>query len=195
MAIAAAVVAVLAVAAVIASTFGGEDTITPGVEQTRPVAVAGDALPAFGADPDPAIGLAAPTLTGESFDGRPVSIAPSAGPMAIWFVAHWCPHCQAEVPRIVDLAEQGRLPDGVEIAAVSTAVDETGPNYPPSAWFDREAWPFPVMADDAEGTAAAAYGLQGFPFLVLVDADGIVTLRTSGELGDDGIVAALESLT
>ena len=52
------------------------------------------------------------------------------------------------------------------------------------------------MADDAEGTAAAAYGLQGFPFLVLVDADGNVTMRTSGELGDDGIVAALEgSLT
>ena len=63
--------------------------------------------------------------------------------MAIWFVAHWCPHCQAEVPRIVALAEQGRLPEGVDVAAVSTAVDATAPNYPPSAWLDRVGWPFP----------------------------------------------------
>jgi len=195
LAIAAAVVAALAVAAVAASAFGGKDAIAPDEAQRGPVTVTGEALPTFGADPDPAIGLEAPALTGQSFDGLPVSITPDDGPMAIWFVAHWCPHCQAEVPRIVELAEQGLLPNGVDIAAVSTAVDETGPNYPPSAWLDREAWPFPVMADDADGTAAAAYGLQGFPFLVLVDADGTVTLRTSGELGDDGIIAALESLT
>jgi len=193
--IAAAVVAVLAVAAVTSSAFGDKDAIGPGEEQQGTVTVTGEALPTLGADPDPAIGLAAPELTGQSFDGTPVSIAPGSGPMAIWFVAHWCPHCQAEVPRIVALAEQSRLPDGVDISAVSTAVDETAPNYPPSAWLDREAWPFPVMADDTDGTAAAAYGLQGFPFLVLVDADGNVMLRTSGELGDDGIVAALESLT
>jgi len=195
LAIAAAVVAVLAIAAVTASAFGGKDPVAPADAQRGTVAVTGDALPTFGADPDPAIGLAAPALTGQSFDGTRVSIAPGNGPMAIWFVAHWCPHCQAEVPRIVALAEQGRLPAGIDVAAVSTAVDETGPNYPPSSWLDREAWPFPVMADDADGTAAAAYGLQGFPFLVLVDADGTVTMRTSGELGDDGIVAALESLT
>lgn len=195
LAIAGAVVAVLAIAAMAASALGGEDAATSGVEQTHPVTVTGEALPTFGADPDPAVGLPAPSLTGEGFDGAPVSITPGEGPMAIWFVAHWCPHCQAEIPRIVALAEQGRLPEGVDVAAVSTAVDATAPNYPPSAWLDRVGWPFPVMADDPEGTAATAYGLQGFPFLVLVDAEGNVTMRTSGELGDDGIVAALGALT
>ena len=193
--IAAGVVAAIAIIAIVVSTLGGEETTEPGVSQTRPVTVTGEPLPVFGAEPDPAVGMAAPALAGETFDGLPVSITPGEGPMAIWFVAHWCPHCQAEVPRIVALADQGALPEGVEIAAVSTGVDPAAPNYPPSAWLETEGWPFPVMADDEEGTAASAYGLAGFPFLVLIDAEGNVSVRTSGELGDDGIVAALDSLT
>lgn len=114
--------------------------------------------------------------------------------MAIWFVAHWCSHCRAEVPRIVGLAEQGELPTGVAISAVSTAVDAGAPNYPPSAWLKDERWPFPVLADDAAGAAAAAYGVEGFPFLVLLDADGNVAGRISGEIGDAGIVAAIEGV-
>ncbi len=192
--IAVAAVAAVAIAAIVVSALGGEESTDPRVSQTRPVTVAGEPLPAFGAEPDPAVGMAAPGLEGETFDGSPISITPGQGPMAIWFVAHWCPHCQAEVPRIVALAEQGKLPDGVQIAAVSTGEDPAGPNYPPSAWLEVEGWPFPVLADDENGTAATAYGLGGFPFLVLVDADGNVTARASGELGDDGIVAALNSL-
>jgi cytochrome c biogenesis protein CcmG, thiol:disulfide interchange protein DsbE len=191
---AAAIVAAIAVVAVVINALGGEDTTEPGVVQTRPVTVTGEALPAFGPDPDPAVGMTAPSLAGEAFDGSPVSITPGDGPMAVWFVAHWCPHCQAEVPRIVALADQGKLPEGVDVTAVSTSVDPAAPNYPPSTWLEDQGWPFPVMADDESGTAASAYGLQGFPFLVLVDADGNVVSRSSGELGDDGIIAALESI-
>lgn len=192
--IAVALIAAVAIAAVVINALGGEEPTDAGVSQTQPVTVTGEPLPVFGAEPDPAVGMAAPSLAGETFDGSPISITPGQGPMAIWFLAHWCPHCQAEVPRIVALAQQGELPEGVLITAVSTGVDPAAPNYPPSAWLDAEGWPFPVMADDENGTAATAYGLQGFPFLVLVDADGNVMARSSGELGDDGIVAALNSL-
>ena len=192
--IAVAAVAAVAITAIVVSALGGEEATDPGVSQAGSVTVTGEPLPAFGSEPDPAVGMAAPGLAGETFDGSPISITPGQGSMAIWFVAHWCPHCQAEVPRIVALAQQGKLPDGVQIAAVSTGVDPAGPNYPPSAWLEVEGWPFPVLADDENGTAATAYGLGGFPFLVLVDEDGNVTARSSGELGDDGIVAALNSL-
>jgi hypothetical protein len=94
------------------------------------------------------------------------------------------------MPRIVTLAEQGALPDDGTVVGVSTGVDATAPNYPPSTWLEEEGWPFPVLADDEAGSAASAYGLNGFPFLVLIDADGRVSARYSGELGDQAIVAA-----
>lgn len=191
LAIAAGAVLLVAVIAVLASSLGGNESVETGVTQSRSVVANGDALPTLEGEADPAIGMAAPSLTGQSFDGSPVSISPGDGPTAIWFLAHWCPHCQAEVPRIVTLAEQGALPDDVTVVGVSTGVDATAPNYPPSTWLEEEGWPFPVLADDEAGSAASAYGLNGFPFLVLIDADGRVSARYSGELGDQAIVAAL----
>ena len=45
-----------------------------------------------------------------------------------------------------------------------------------------EAWAAEQLYDDEAGTAAAAYGLSGFPFLVFVDADGQVVRRLSDVL-------------
>jgi hypothetical protein len=40
-----------------------------------------------------------------------------------------------------------------------------------------------VLVDAERGTAAAAYGLESFPYFVALDAAGKVTGRASGELG------------
>ena len=64
--------------------------------------------------------------------------------------------------------------DGIDVTAVATGTNADAANYPPSAWLKREDWPFPVMADSADGTAANAYGLSAYPYFVLVDADGKV---------------------
>ena len=189
------VVVALAAIAVLSTALGGEDGAADGARQTRSVRVEGDALPPLpGQGPDPAVGATAPTLSGSSFNGDPVEVPGTLGgaPQAIWFLAHWCPHCQAEVPAIVRLANAGSIPDGIDVVAVSTSVDESAPNYPPSAWLEREGWRYPVLVDDAQGTAARAYGVEGFPFLVVVDADGTVLVRTSGELGELGIVSLLD---
>jgi thiol-disulfide isomerase/thioredoxin len=191
----ATVVAALAVVAV-ATSLRGTDRTEAG-DQTRPVSVAEAALPAFaGSGDDLAIGMPAPTLTGRSFDGAPVTIDPGStgSPTAIWFVAHWCPHCQAEVPRIVSLAEGGQIPDGIDVYAVSTSTNPSAPNYPPSAWLADARWPFPVLADDGPGSAGAAYGLGSFPFLVVTDGDGNVIGRHEGELGEAGISQMLGRL-
>ncbi|HEX2047960.1 MAG TPA: TlpA disulfide reductase family protein [Acidimicrobiales bacterium] len=109
-----------------------------------------------------------------------MEIARDGKPKLVMFLAHWCPHCQAEVPVLVDWASAGQ-PQGVDLVAVSTAVDRARPDYPPSAWLEREGWTIPTVADDADGTAAAAFGLTGYPYFVAVTGDGKVAARASGE--------------
>jgi thiol-disulfide isomerase/thioredoxin len=110
----------------------------------------------------------------------------TGSPYAVIFLAHWCPHCQAEVPRLVALSKNGQI-EGVDVTGVATATSDQNPNYPPSEWLTGEDWPFPVMVDTASGTAANAYGLTGYPYMVFVDAEGKVVGRTSGEVGEEDL--------
>jgi len=195
-----ALVVVLVIAAVVVALGGGDDetgTLAAGDQAYGPVTATGTALVTYDdqADTDPAVGQPAPKLVGESPSGDPVTIDPADGPMVVMFLAHWCPHCQAEVPRIVDLAGGSDEIDGVPFAAVLTGTKPEAPNFPPSAWLEREDWPAPAMVDTEPETEAelsvafTAYGVAGFPFLVAIDADGNVAARSSGELGEDGLRA------
>lgn len=179
----AGVVLVALVVAVIASRGGSDDeATTDGLQQIQAVTVSGTALPTLPeSGADPALGTVAPTLTGKSFDGSAVDITPGGTGKLVLFVAHWCPHCQREVPLLVDHLKGTDLPDGVELLTVSTSVNEASPNFPPSSWLDDEGWKYPVLADDADGSAAKAYGLPGFPYIVALDTHGKVVGRLSGE--------------
>lgn len=187
-----AVVALAAILAIVASdSDSGSKKTAAGIEQTRSVTVAGTPLAplsdAGGADP--AIGAIAPSLSGQSFDGTAVSYTPGT-PTLLVFLAHWCPHCRAEVPVLVQWQAGGKAPAGLDVIGVSTGVDKTLPNYPPSNWLEGESFPWPVLADSATSNAANAMGLTGFPYFVLVDASGAVLARASGELTP----AALDAL-
>jgi hypothetical protein len=83
----------------------------------------------------------------------------------------------------------------VEIYAVATATTESRPNYPASAWIANEKFAPQVLLDDEQGTAASAYGLTGFPYLVMMDKDGKVTNRASGELPIDQFGSLVENLS
>jgi cytochrome c biogenesis protein CcmG, thiol:disulfide interchange protein DsbE len=181
----AGLVVILAAIAFFATRDDSADSATnagEGIQQVRTVTVEGQPLAEL--DPqgqDPAAGQNAPTLEGSSFDGSAVSVRPGSQPKLVIFVAHWCPHCQREVPRIVSWLESGP-PEGLDMVVVATATDPNRPNYPPSEWLDEEGLDLPVMADDANGTAARAYGLSGYPYFVLLDANNRVIARDGGEL-------------
>jgi cytochrome c biogenesis protein CcmG, thiol:disulfide interchange protein DsbE len=189
-----AVVVLLGIVAIVVSRGGGTDLEAEGILQSRDVEVAGDPLVRFDAAvvPDPAVGEPAPELAGASFDGSEVAIADDGRPKAILFVAHWCPHCQREVPIVQGWVDEGNAPDNVDIYAVSTGVDRSSPNYPPSAWLEGEGWSNPVLADD--GSAAEAFGLTSYPYWVFVDATGTVAHRQAGALTEDQIDAAIRLL-
>jgi cytochrome c biogenesis protein CcmG, thiol:disulfide interchange protein DsbE len=183
--------------AVVLSAGGGSSSsgggVKPGQVEIAPVAVSGTPLPTL-TDPtnDPAVGKTAPTLTGVTFNRSPVTIGNTGQAHVVIFVAHWCPHCQAEVPRIVSLAKAGQVP--VPIVTVATGTDSSAPNYPPSAWLAREGWPYPVLVDSKTETAATAYGLPGYPFLVFVNAQGQVVGRLSGEIAPSDLTKLFSAL-
>jgi len=119
---------------------------------------------------------------GVDLDAHRLRIGDDGKPKAIIFLAHWCPHCQREVPLIQAWLDRGGGPEDVDLYSVATAIDPARPNYPPGAWLEREGWSVPVLVDDAHDTAATAYGLTGYPFFVFVDARGDVVARAAGEL-------------
>jgi hypothetical protein len=84
--------------------------------------------------------------------------------------------------------------EGVQVSAVATATNAQADNYPPSAWLKGEKWTFPVLADSPTGTAAQAYGLTSYPYFVLVNADGTVAGRGTGELPEDQLKANIKAL-
>jgi cytochrome c biogenesis protein CcmG, thiol:disulfide interchange protein DsbE len=195
--IGAAIVAVLALIAVVATkdsskTSSATTDATPAIEIGAVDIVGGPVAP-LPEDPnatDPAIGTKAPTVAGQSLDGSPVSITPGAQGTVVVFVAHWCPHCQREVPKLADWAKDGTR-NGVDIRAVSTAVNPDAPNYPPSAWLTREKFMIPTVADDEAKSTAEAFGLTSFPYFVAINSQGNVVARASGEIDEetfDGLV-------
>ncbi len=176
-------IVVLGVVAIVLTVSGGDDDGSEA--ETRPVTISGSPLPTMPDDgsTDPAIGMAIPDIKGEDFTGKEVEVEDDGRAKVIAFVAHWCPHCQKEVPVISAYLDDTGMPEGVDLYFVSTSVDSGQGNYPPSAWLKREGvGDVPTVVDDAKTKAYLNYGAGGFPFIVFVDKDNKVALRTTGEL-------------
>jgi len=200
-------VAVLAVAACGSGTDSSSPTVPSSVQQhssvpssvavpgeTGTISVQGRALPILGSGDDPAVGTKAPVVTGQGFDGEDITIGKAGRPYAVFVVAHWCPHCQREVPLLSRWLADGGAPEGVDLYTVATATRSDQANYPPSAWLNREGWPLPVVLDSADSDAAKALGVNGFPYFLLVNADGTVAGRFSGEASVADVQSRLEAL-
>lgn len=136
------------------------------------------------ADNDSAVGQVAPTLIGQNFAGEEVAITHDGRAKAIYFVAHWCPHCQVEVPEIVQMLDDGLKPDDLDVYLISSGVRSGSVNYPPSAWLDAADWPTPIIRDDNTSSALISFGVGGFPYSVYLNSDHVVVGRAAGELQD-----------
>jgi thiol-disulfide isomerase/thioredoxin len=206
------VVAAIAVAAVLAIVLpgasppsgGGSSSVPPSASGAvasgsatasgAPV-ITGASLPEFkGATGDPAVGMPAPEIRGSDFDGTPVTIENDGRPKVLLFLAHWCPHCQREVPLVQAWMDSGAVPDGVDLISIATSIAPTAPNYPPDAWFQREGWTVPLIVDPTN-SVATAYGLSAFPYWVFIGPDGTVKARAVGELPIANLETIIRGLT
>ena len=204
--IVAGIAVVLVVIAAIAIVGGESDSgkstssTSTATAEFQPVTYTGTALPALGesvpaAGTDPAVGTAAPVLKGFAFNGMEMTVKASGKPMLLVFLAHWCPHCNAEIPRLIEWKASGDLPETVQVIGITTGSRDDQANWPPSEWIVNMQWPWPVMADSETQDAALAMGVAGYPGLVLIGGDGKVLARRSGEASiselNDWLAAAI----
>ena len=176
-----------------ASPSGG--TVVPsGNLEYGQIAVSGTGLtPIPDSGPDPAVGSVFPTVTGQQFDGKQMTIAPNGKPHIIMVVAHWCSHCQAEVPRVQKWLDASGMPADVDLVTVATSNDPARGNFPAGDWLRREKWSVPTIVDDKQNQAGTAFGVSGFPYFLVTDAQGKIIYRTSGEITEDQWNSLLEA--
>jgi thiol-disulfide isomerase/thioredoxin len=172
--------------------------------QTAEVAIEGAAVIEYpreeqiavtNASNDAAVGQTAPTLIGTDFEGNEVRVEPDGAPKVVYFLAHHCQFCQAEVPVLQQLIDTGQKPANVEVIAVSTSVvDAPNRNYPPETWLKREGWTSPVIRDDDLSRAFNSFGGISFPYAVYLDGDNNIVARSAGQLREEVTLTLWQNL-
>lgn len=163
-------------------SFGGET-----IPEVDTVIFEGETLPPAGGGDDPAVGTLAPVVTATNLStGQPITLGPGQA-RVIGFFAHWCPHCQDELPEVTEWLATNELPPNTEFVAVSTVVDEGRGNYPPSAWFADVGFRSSVIVDDAQNSLLSGFGFTGFPAFIAIDSSGAVVARAGGNIGTEGL--------
>ena len=187
--IAAAVVTVVIIIALIVWQGTSEKGVSS--DQTR---IFGVHLTEFEGGSESVGGLYSPTVDGYDFSGQPLSIENNGRPKIIISLAHWCSHCQEEVQILKKNFSIHGVSSALDAYAVATAIDSNKPNYPPDKWLKKESWPYQIMSDTSDDAIAKAFGVNAFPYWVLVDSEGKVLSRVKGSLTENEIVQTFEMM-
>ncbi len=182
--IAGAVLLVVGLAVAIGVTLSSEP-IAAGLPEGE-TTVTGEILPVYAGESDDniAVGLPGPLFSGPNQNSEIVSLENNGNAKALLFLAHWCPHCQNEVPAVQEIINLMGVPDGVDVIAIATSIDRGRDNYPPQDWLAREGWS-ETQIYDIDKDIATAYGLTSFPYWVFLDKDLNVIARRAGNLPGD----------
>ena len=191
--IAGAVVLVLGLAIAIGVTLSSEP-VAAGLPEGE-ISIVGDSLPQYAGENDDnvALGLAAPTFSAPDQNSEIFQLEKNGNSKALLFLAHWCPHCQREVPVVQRFIDSNGVPPGIDVIAVATSIDRGRDNYPPQEWLEREGWS-ETQIYDLDREIGEAYGLNAFPYWVFLDKDLNVLARRTGNLPEDMVGALLIQL-
>ena len=157
--------------------------------------ISGDALPEYAGENDINIsaGLQAPLFSGPDQNSEIISLEKNGKSKILLFLAHWCPHCQAEVPIVQEYIDTFGLPADVEVIGILTSIDRSRDNYPPHDWLVKEGWS-ETQIYDLDREIGTVYGLNAFPYWVTLDKDLKVVNRVTGKLTPDQITVLINLL-
>ena len=157
--------------------------------------ISGDALPEYAGENDINIsaGLQAPLFSGPDQNSEIISLEKNGKSKILLFLAHWCPHCQAEVPIVQEYIDTFGLPADVEVIGILTSIDRSRDNYPPHDWLVEEGWS-ETQIYDLDREIGTVYGLNAFPYWVTLDKDLKVVNRVTGKLTPDQITVLINVL-
>lgn len=122
------------------------------------------------------LAIPAPETQFEALDGSRVSLADYRGRIVLLnFWGTWCPPCVREIPELVALQPRleelggtvlGPAVDSGSPEKIRAFLEEFGVNYPI------------VIASNSQ--AVGDFGAVGYPFTLLIDADGVIRRRYLG---------------
>ena len=157
--------------------------------------ISGDVLPEYAGENDIniSVGLQAPSFSGPDQNSEIISLEKNGKSKILLFLAHWCPHCQAEVPVVQEYIDTFGLPADVEVIGILTSIDRSRDNYPPHDWLVKEGWS-EIQIYDLDREIGTAYGLNAFPYWVTLDKELKVVNRVTGKLTPDQITVLINVL-
>jgi cytochrome c biogenesis protein CcmG/thiol:disulfide interchange protein DsbE len=112
-------------------------------------------------------GVVAPDFTLPTLSGEQLSLSQFRGkPVMLNFGASWCVDCREELPLLQKL--QTQYPD-----LVIFYVDTEEPVETVRAYVEKFQMTYPVVLDE-DGAVGKQYSLNGVPYIIFVDKDGII---------------------
>lgn len=107
------------------------------------------------------------------------------------FWASWCEVCQAEMPFLMKFKKRGL----VDLYSIDFKDDQKSA----LDFLKKNGDPFLLTGLDKTGDVATNFGVDGTPFLFLIDKNGVIRLRNVGEfnqkLWDDSIAPTIKQFS
>ena len=129
-------------------------------------------------------------------DGRTISSTELRGRVVILdFWATWCVPCRSELPVIQHVYDRVKNRRDVALFAIDGVLTDTPGDVGDTAaraseYFRRGGFTIPLVYDSG-GVLEKDFSLNGFPSLLLLDADGGIRMRHLGFIGSEGLEANL----
>ncbi len=139
----------------------------------------------------PIVGFHAPDFTLQTADNRSISLSNYRGDVVLLnFFASWCQPCQDEMPVFVKAAPL-LAPFHIDFLGVDMSEDE----FMLGKFAKRySATTYPLVLDQA-GDEAKAFGFRAIPTTLVIDQDGIIAYRLSGELDGKDLSDILKTVS